>query len=143
MLVDIKALKKRIAMIFNVKDSLPGFEHIKTVELIKIDDFFMKLKSKEENDLTSFTLLNPFLIREYEFEIPPYYKELLEINENSNILILNIMIVQKPIENSTVNFIAPLIFNVDNKTMTQLLLDNAKYPHFGILEKISKYIKKD
>jgi len=91
--------------------------------------------------LISFTLINPFVLREYKIEIPKYYKELLGIEENSNYLILNSMIVEQPIENSQINFIAPFIFNIDTKKMTQFVLDSDKYPDFGIMQKISDYIK--
>ncbi|MCK9257990.1 MAG: flagellar assembly protein FliW [Sulfurospirillaceae bacterium] len=126
-------------MIFNVASAIPGFSHVKTVELKKIDDFFMQLKSGE--DETSFTLINPYLLREYPFEIPSFYKEILQIDKESAILILNIMIVAKPIEHSTINFIAPVIFNTDSKTMAQVLLDQEKYPDYGIMEGIKDYLK--
>ncbi|MFA6756750.1 MAG: flagellar assembly protein FliW [Sulfurospirillaceae bacterium] len=126
-------------MIFNVASAIPGFSHVKTVELKKIDDFFMQLKSGE--DETSFTLINPYLLREYPFEIPSFYKEILQIDKESAILILNIMIVAKPIEDSTINFIAPVIFNTDSKTMAQVLLDQEKYPDYGIMEGIKDYLK--
>ena len=45
-------------MIFSVKSPILGFEHIKTMELIELDKFFVKLASKD--DETSFTMINPF-----------------------------------------------------------------------------------
>ncbi len=109
-------------MIFTVKAPIPGFETIKEVELEKIDEFFIKLISK--SDETTFTLLNPFMIRAYQFDIPEYFKSLLDVNENSSLAILNIMIIATPIETSTINFIAPLIFNTDYSTAvnTQILV---------------------
>ncbi|ARU48360.1 Flagellar assembly factor FliW 2 [Sulfurospirillum diekertiae] len=106
-------------MIFSVKAPIPGFESIKEVELEKFDDFFVKFISK--SDTTVFTLINPFMIRSYEFEIPEYFRALLDINEKTNILILNIMIIATPIETSTINFIAPLVFNVDNGSVAQVV----------------------
>jgi len=128
-------------MIFTVKAPIPGFETIKEVELEKIDEFFIKLISK--SDETTFTLLNPFMIRAYQFDIPEYFKSLLDVNENSSLAILNIMIIATPIETSTINFIAPLIFNTDNATMAQVLLDSGKYPDFGLMESISNYLNKE
>lgn len=128
-------------MVFTVKSPIPGFPHIDTVELSKIDDFFMSLH--DQDGFTSFTLVNPYLLRAYEFDIPSYYKTLLEIEETTNVLVLNIMIVTTPIENSTVNFIAPLIFNTDNQTMAQILLDSEKYANFGITEKIGAFLEEE
>ncbi len=128
-------------MIFTVKAPIPGFETIKEVEVEKIDEFFVRLLSK--SDTTTFTLINPFMIRNYDFEIPEYFRALLSIDEKTNILILNIMIVATPIETSTINFIAPLIFNTDNGTVAQVLLDSGKYPDFALMESISNYLKKE
>lgn len=128
-------------MVFSVKAPILGFEPIKEVELEKIDDFFVKFISK--SDATTFTLINPFMIRTYEFEIPEYFKALLDVQENSTILILNIMIIATPIETSTINFLAPLVFNVDNGTLAQVVLDANKYPQFGLMESISQYLNKE
>ena len=35
-------------MIFSVKSPILGFEHIKTMELIELDKFFVKLASKDD-----------------------------------------------------------------------------------------------
>ena len=119
-------------MTFDVKSPILGFEHIQKVELEKIDDCFAKLILISQE--ISFTLINPFAIREYDFEIPEYFKLLLTITPNSNILVFNIMIVTTPIEKSMINFIAPLVFNVDNQTMAQVLLDNSLYPSFALMQ---------
>ena len=125
-------------MTFDIKSPILGFEHIHNVELEKIDDFFAKLVLTSQE--ISFTLINPFAIRDYDFEIPEYFKSLLNVTSHSNILVFNIMIVTTPMEKSTINFIAPLVFNVDNQTMAQVLLDNSLYPSFALVENISKYL---
>ena len=132
---------QRNFMIFTVKAPIPGFDNIKEVEVEKIDEFFVKIISK--SDTTTFTTINPFMIRDYAFDIPEYFKTLLEIDEKTNILILNIMIIATPIESSTVNFIAPLIFNTHNGTVAQVMLDAGKYTDFGLMESISNYLNKD
>ena len=128
-------------MKYSVVAPILGFEDIKEVKIEKIDDFFMKLQSTDGK--TTFTLINPFLLREYEFEIPEHYKELLEIDKDTNISVLNIMIVATPIETSTINFIAPLVFNTDKKTVAQILLDENRYKEYGIMESISNYLQKN
>ena len=128
-------------MVFSLKMPLLGFESIQEAELEKIDEFFVKFISK--SDTTTFTLINPFMLRPYEFEIPEYFRTLLDINEKSNILILNIMIIATPIEASTINFLAPLVFNVDNGAMAQVVLDANKYPEFGLMEGIARYLNKE
>ena len=126
-------------MKFDICSSLLGFENIKGVQLEKIDDIFMKMVSTDDQNI-SFTLINPFVLREYDFELTSQMQELLEASPQSNLLILNIVVIQNPIEDSLINFLAPLIFNTDTKKAGQLILpDNEKY---GIAEKISDYLNK-
>jgi flagellar assembly factor FliW len=61
------------------------------------------------------------------------------ITPESNLLIYNIMILQSPIEKSTINFVAPLIFNTDNQMMAQIIIDNRA--DFGIADPIKNYLK--
>ena len=136
-------------MEFTVKSPLLGFEHIQKMKLERInkdDDIFMRLVSCE-NDGISFTLANPYAIRsDYIFEFPAAIKALLEIKgnlssdtQNTQFAILNIVCVKEPIEESTVNFLAPIVFNFDNQTMAQVVLDSMKYETFGLSEPISKF----
>lgn len=125
-------------MTFSIKAPIPGFSQIKEVKLEKIDDFFTQLKSL--NDDTFFTLINPFLLRDYDFEVPEYFKNLLELEDTSNTLVFNIMIVSTPIETSVINFMAPFIFNTDKNLGAQVLLDPNKYTNYGVLENISDYL---
>ena len=93
-------------MVFEVKLPILGFEEVKKMKLEKIDDLFMKL-SNVDSEVPHFTLVNPFLLREYEFDVPSNVKILLDLDNAKNLLIANIMVIQKPIENSTINFLAP------------------------------------
>ena len=124
-------------MQFDLKLPLLGFESVSKMELQKIDDIFMRLESIEEGP--SFTLINPYVLREYAFDIPSSLQALMEINEHSNLLIYNIVILTTPIENSTINFVAPLIFNTDNGTMAQIIIDNRS--DFHLAEPIKNYLK--
>jgi flagellar assembly factor FliW len=112
-----------------------GFENIKEYELEKIDDVFFKLKSGD----ISFTLINPFALREYDVIISDSDKEKLELDENTNFLILNNMIIATPLQNSTINFASPIIFNVDTKKMGQVILENAE--NYSLTDPLANYIK--
>ena len=126
-------------MKFDICVPLLGFEDVKEVELQKIDDVFMKMQSTTDKHI-SFTLINPFILREYDFEIPDSTQSLLEAKEDSNLLILNIVLIQTPIEDSIVNFVGPLIFNTDNNKAAQVILNNSK--EYSVAEKISTFLKK-
>lgn len=124
-------------MQFDLKLPLLGFESITKMELQKIDEIFLRLESIGEGP--SFTLINPFALREYSFDIPTSLQALMGITPESNLLIYNIMILQTPIEKSTINFVAPLIFNTDNQMMAQIIIDNRS--DFGIADPIKNYLK--
>ncbi len=125
-------------MKFEIVEPLLGFEDVKEVELQKVDGIFMKLSS-EQNKQVSFTLIDPFALLEYDFEVPDSIKEKLEISDDSNLLALNIILIQKPIEDSLVNFIAPLVFNTDNNKVAQVILTDTKY---AITHKISDFLNR-
>jgi flagellar assembly factor FliW len=111
------------------------FENIEEFELEEIEPNFYKLKSED----VSFTLINPVIVRnDYVFEIDEESQKKLKLNENSNYFVLNIMIVNKPFIESTINFAAPLIFNDDEKIMGQVVLD--KYP-YSLTDPLSNYVK--
>jgi len=125
-------------MKFDISTPLLGFEDVKQVELHKIDEVFMKMQSCE-NENISFTLINPYAVREYDFEVPQKIKEELEVTAESNLLIFNIVLIQTPIEDSIVNFIGPLVFNTDVHKMAQIIISDSK--EYGVAEKISSFLK--
>jgi len=126
-------------MKFDICVPILGFENVKQVTLEKIDDIFMKMKSVEEEHI-SFTLIDPFVLREYDFEVPDNIQEMLDIDKNSNLIILNIILIQTPIENSVVNFVGPMVFNTDNNRAAQVIISDSN--EYGVAEKISDFLKK-
>ena len=130
-------------MQFELKLPLLGFESIKEMKLTKIDDIFMQLENISDDAKPSFTLINPFALKPYEIDIPDSIQALLDIKEDSNILIFNIVVIQKPLENSTINFVAPIIFNTDNNTMAQTILDGKTAQEHGMAERISDFMNKE
>lgn len=126
-------------MKFDICVPILGFEDVKQVTLEKIDDIFMRMQSVDDKYIT-FTLIDPFVLRDYDFEIPDKTQQLLGVDKNSNIIVLNIVLIQSPIEDSVVNFIGPMVFNTDNNKAAQIILsESTKY---GVAEKISNFLKK-
>ncbi len=126
-------------MHLEVVSPILGFEAVKTFSWEKIDDFFSKLEAVGAKEI-AFTLIDPTTIRSYDFMIPLFYKNLLEIEKNEDVAVLNIVIIQNPIENATINFLAPLIVNTKKNLLAQVALDSTKYPDFGIAEPIKGYL---
>jgi len=125
-------------MSYEVKGEILGFEKTKKVAIKEIDPLFSTLMD-ENNENISFTLVNPFLLRDYSIDIPLDIKELLKIDENSKIGVFNILIVQKPLEKSYINFLAPIIINLDEKLLTQVILDPKSHPDYGMAETIESF----
>ena len=102
-----------------------GFENIKEYELEEVEEGFFRLKSDE----VMFSLINPFLfVKDYDFEIDDETQQKLQIDENSKILVLNILTVDKKFENSLVNLAAPIILNLDKQLLAQFVIRDGKYP---------------
>jgi flagellar assembly factor FliW len=130
-------------MEFELKSQVLGFENLTKLKLEKIDDLFAKATNVDDEH-PSFMLVNPYMLREYNFELPQYIKALLNINDESkNIAVYNTMVIQSPLENSLINFLAPFVFNFDNQSVAQVVLDNIAYPDYGILEPFNKFINND
>ncbi|WP_294963754.1 flagellar assembly protein FliW [Sulfurimonas sp.] len=123
---------------YEIVGNILGFEKTTEVEIYKIDDLFSTMRDTKNSDI-SFTVSNPYILREYSFDIPSDLQSSMEINENSNLSAYNIVVLQKPIENSTVNFLAPIIINNDNNKIAQTVLEPARHPEFGMTEVIKTF----
>ncbi len=110
-----------------------GFENISEVSFEEIDDFFAKIESGD----FSFTLINPAKLREYSFEIPKYYKELLKLESDKDVAVYNTVIIHSQMKKSTINFVAPIIINTKENLLAQITLDDTK---FGLNESIANYL---
>jgi len=127
-------------MSYKVKGHILGFEHIDEVELFEIDEMFSTIIDKEQRGV-SFTLVNPYRLREYSFDLPSDIKVLLDIKEGSNVHVYNIVVIKKPLEVSMINFLAPIIINEDNKTVAQAVLNPKRHPDYGMNETIKSFKK--
>ncbi len=128
-------------MVYDVVTPIYGFEKIKKMDLEQIDDTFYSLKNVDDDGSPTFTLVNPFAFRNYEFDLPDTLVKDLQIEDAADVSVLNIMVVSSPIEESRINFAAPLIFNTKNKTFAQIILGEMKYSQYGLAEKIGDYLK--
>ncbi|MBE0496193.1 MAG: flagellar assembly protein FliW [Campylobacterales bacterium] len=127
-------------MEYDVKSEILGFEAMNRVRLSVIDETFASLRDVD-NEKISFTLVNPFKLREYAVDIPSTINELLEIGAGAKFSVYAIVLLQNPLDESRVNFLAPLIFNHDNHTVAQAVLVHQEYPEFGVAESIRSLIK--
>lgn len=113
-----------------------GFEKIYEVNFEKIDDFFVKI----ESDDILLTMIDPSKLREYSFDVPLHYKEILKIQEKDDISVYNIVIINSDIKKSTINFVAPILINTKQNILAQIALDESKYSNYGLAESIGEYL---
>jgi flagellar assembly factor FliW len=123
---------------YEVRGEIVGFPDTKNVEVREIDELFSTLIDTD-NENISFTIVNPYLLREYSFDVPSDIKILLEITPESKLSVYNILVVQKPLEKSVINFLAPIVINHDNNKLAQIILDPKKHPDFGMAETIESF----
>ncbi|MDY0232754.1 MAG: flagellar assembly protein FliW [Sulfurimonas sp.] len=124
---------------YEVKGSILGFDQTMNVEIVQIDNLFSTIRDLDNKNI-SFTVVNPYELREYSFDIRSNIKVLLDIKGNSNLSAFNIVVIQNPLENSTVNFLAPIVINNDNMTIAQVVLDPKRHPDFGMAESIKSFM---
>ena len=125
-------------MSYEVKGQILGFENMMNIEINEIDNMFSTMQDKDNKDI-SFTMVNPYTLREYSFDVPRDVKVLLEIKEDSSMSVYNITLIQNPLENSTINFLAPIVVNNDNKKIAQVVLNQQRHPDFGMAESIASF----
>jgi len=129
-------------MVYKVKTPLLGFENVKEMKFEQIDDLFIQLTSVGIPKPINFILVNPYMLRDYKVKLTQYIHDELEVEDDTQILIYNIMVSKMPIEESTINFIAPVLFNIQKRIMIQVILDASEYKDYGLQEKISDYVEK-
>jgi len=127
-------------MSYDVRGHILGFEDINKVEIKEIDELFSTI-TDSENENISFTIVNPYLLREYSFDLPTDIRVLLDIKEGSKITVHNIVVINQKLENSTINFLAPIIVNHDNNKIAQVVLNSKKHPDFGMAEVIKSFVE--
>lgn len=127
----------------SVKCPILGFEETKNMEFIPVDDIFVRLKSTDGRDFT-FIVIDAQLIRPgYNFDIPLYYQQILGLEKDSNRQAFVIMALHEDINDSTLNFLAPILINWDNNSLAQVILDSSAYPEFSQIDKISNYLSQN
>lgn len=125
-------------MTFEIVSPILGFEDVKVLEFKKIDDFFANITT---NNGFTWTLVNPFALRKYSFDIPFYAQILLDMQKDSAIEVYCMVVLQNPLEDSRVNFLAPIVFNTRNKKAIQLVFSALDYPEFSKLESLKEFVK--
>jgi flagellar assembly factor FliW len=111
------------------EEGIPGFLDLRFFQIKqqeKDSPFFLLVSL--ENPSIEFGLINPFsFFSNYEFVLDEELKGQLSISEETAIIVLNIVTIQTGGE-LTVNMMAPVIINLDNRKAKQIILNDDRYP---------------
>ena len=124
---EIEIDEKRI---FDFKLPIIGFNELSKFVLLDLnkDNFFKWLQSVEDPSL-AFPVVSVFSLNlEYSVDLPDNVIDILKINNVESILVMNIAsIPQDDPQGTTINLLAPLIFNLDTQTAGQIILSGSGY----------------
>lgn len=118
-------------LIFEFVEPIIGYDNLKKYVLIEHSQHsaFKWLQSVECAEL-AFPVSSPaFFDIEYQFEIPTEQAEKIELSSVESLISLNIVTI--PASNprkATINLLAPIIINANNKQGMQIILSNSNYP---------------
>ncbi|TCZ76844.1 flagellar assembly protein FliW [Paenibacillus albiflavus] len=123
------------------KGSVLGFKELNKFEFNVVDAEtpYVFLQSKEDQAV-GFLVTVPFVFNsEYSLEIDDHYKEILEIHRHEDVIVLSIVTIKEPFEQSTMNLLAPIVINISNGLGNQIVLP-PKCP-YGTKEPLFKQIE--
>ncbi|KGN03431.1 flagellar assembly protein FliW [Clostridium novyi A str. 4570] len=115
--------------IIEFKKGVPGFNELKKFIYFPIEDneMFSVLHSIEDSEV-GFIVTSPFnVIKDYEIKLDDEIIKRLNIEKESDVLVVNTVTLNSKIENITVNMCAPIIINIEKKLGEQLILNNPRY----------------
>ncbi len=115
--------------IINFPEGIPGFEESRRYVLLDIpENEVFRVLQDVEDEFVSFVVTDPWSFFEgYDFDIPD--EELLKINisKEEQLSVMNIVTLSDEFENSTVNLLAPVVVNKDDRAGKQYVLNSGKY----------------
>lgn len=115
--------------IITFKKGLPGFENLTKFILFPIEDVAVfNILHSIENEEIGLIVTSPFNIdKNYEINLSFDLTEELEIEKETDVLLLNTVTLNSKLENITVNMKAPIILNIVKGQGRQIILDDGKY----------------
>ena len=116
--------------IFNFVSPIIGFKDLKEYTIVdyKPDSPFKWLQSMEDMELAFPITLCSFFGIDYQFDIPDEEANKLEIDSPDDIFVCNIVnIPSSNPQGATVNMLAPIVINLDNKKAMQVVLKNSQF----------------
>ena len=116
--------------IFEFALPIIGFSELKKFVILDLnkDNFFKWLQSVEDPSL-AFPVVSVFSMNlDYSIDLPDNVIDLLKIKDAESLLVMNIAsIPQNNPQGTTINLLAPLVFNVEELLAGQVILSGSGY----------------
>jgi len=104
-----------------------GFEEVTEYILFDIDDSFSYLQSVANSEL-AFIVTDPFIkFPNYEFKLSQEAIEELRISGDKGLAVRCIVTWNSDPSRTTINLLAPLVFNIEDQTARQIVLQDSTY----------------
>lgn len=117
-------------MIIHFESGIPGFQDEKEFAILDIpgNDLIQMMQSVKNSQL-AFFITNPhYFYRDYAFSLDDHTIEVLDIKDEKEVVILAILTIADPFEESTINLQAPVIINSAKKMGKQYILTDEQHP---------------
>lgn len=116
-------------LIFNFELPVLGYEDKKYVLIDVTENPIFKWLQSLNNPDVSFPVTTPAVFgHDYVFELPTHAEEVLDIKTAEDVLVFNIACIpDKSPKDSTINLLAPLIFNTKNHKAGQVILADSGF----------------
>ncbi len=116
--------------IFKMELPIIGFNELKNFVILDLnkDSFFKWLQSVDDPSL-AFPVVSVFSMNvDYSIDLPDNVVEILKITNVESLLVLNIAsIPQDNPQGTTINLLAPIVFNLDSMLAGQIILSGSGY----------------
>ncbi|MBU7317598.1 flagellar assembly protein FliW [Paenibacillus oleatilyticus] len=108
---------------FNLNSSILGFENYNQYELQHIEGTEFAYFQSLDDENIGFVVGVPFVhFKDYTFELSQDDIDQLALSSEEEALVLCIVTVKEPFENSTMNLMAPIIINIQSLNGRQIVL---------------------
>ncbi|WP_364151662.1 flagellar assembly protein FliW [Paenibacillus sp. LPE1-1-1.1] len=120
------------------EQGIPGFEHIHQFMISDLEaELPIKLMQAVDDQEVSLLIVSPFFFYpEYEWELSESAKQELQIQSEQDVEIWSILTIPAEPTEATINLMAPLVMNPNQKTGKQLILHDSNYSSRAPLNRI-------
>lgn len=112
--------------IYHFPKGIPGFEHETDFAVIDLQEGPFSYLQSLKTDNLALLLTDPFVFyKSYEFELPESETEELAIQ--TSVQVRAVVTIKEKLEESTLNLLAPIVFNPDKRIGKQVVLHRSDY----------------